>query len=77
MTDTDPRALSEPKRECENMKEKERVKSKSAECERKSANSSLPHWKPGSRAQSRSAGGKAKVLSKIYIQYGMLNILST
>jgi hypothetical protein len=28
-----------------------------------------PPWKPGSRAQSHSAEGKARVLSKVYVKY--------
>jgi hypothetical protein len=38
--------------------------------------SSLPHWKPDSRSQSLSAGGKARVLSKMDSTVHILNIIS-
>jgi hypothetical protein len=53
----------EAKKRAQNHEEKERDKSKSAE-ERIRAFSSLLHWKPGSRTQRRSAGGKRRFLSK-------------
>jgi hypothetical protein len=63
-------------REREAKKERESAKKKECEKKRKrrarkkkSANSRFfldPKWKSGFRAQSRSAGGKAKVLSEMY-----------
>ncbi len=63
-------ASAKPKKERESAKKKESEKSESAERERKKARirafSCHPQWKSSFRAQSSSAGGKARVLSEIY-----------
>jgi hypothetical protein len=60
----------EAKKERESAKEKEREKKRKRRArKKKSANSRFflnPKWKSGFRAQSRSAGGKAKALSEMY-----------
>ncbi len=64
------RSRARNKKERESSKKKEREKSENAERERKSANSRffLPPTleAPSSSAQRCSAGGKARVLSKMY-----------
>ncbi len=65
-------ANTEQKKRTQKREEKEQEKSESAGCERNKFKCALfppfaaPHWKPGSRVQIHSAGGKARVLSKVY-----------
>jgi hypothetical protein len=63
-------ASAKRKKERESAKKKEREKKRKRRArKKKSANSRFflnPKWKSGFRAQSRSAGGKAKVFSEMY-----------
>jgi hypothetical protein len=63
------RSQARSKKERKSAKKKSAKKAKVPSAKEKSANSRFilnPKWKSGFRAQSRSAGGKAKVLNEMY-----------
>ncbi len=70
----------EAKKDHESVKKKRERKKRKRRAQKQKAQiraySSLPHWKPGSRAQSRSAGGKAGSWER-RTQYSMVNMLIT